>query len=74
MTMPMDKMKTCKFCATPSAELLSEEIGTDENGNPVRIHVDCDGQNLRYYDDFCSSIVTRRIYFCPMCGRRCENG
>ncbi len=68
------ELKPCKFCDTPQAELITVEIGTDENDDPFQIHVDCDGQNLRYFDDFCSTIATRRINFCPMCGRRLNDG
>jgi hypothetical protein len=65
-----DMVIKCKFCVIPHADLLFAEFGVDENDNPVNFHVDIDGQNIRYFDDFCSSIVSRQINYCPMCGRR----
>ena len=67
-------MINCIFYVAPYADLLCEEIGEDEHGTPVQIRVDCDGQNIRYYDDFCSTIATRKINFCPMCGRNLNDG
>ena len=69
-----DKVLACEFCVTPHSDLLFDEIGVDEKGIPVNIHVDVDGQNIRFYDDYCSIIVTRKINYCPNCGRRLNGG
>ena len=64
---------SCKYCFPPYKDLLNVELGEDEEGCAVYYHVNCDGQNLRGYDDFCTAICFIEINYCPVCGRRLDD-
>lgn len=67
-------MTDCNYCNLPFTNLLSVELGEDEEGTPVDFYVYCDGQRLVGCDSLAVSIVTRQINYCPMCGRRLNDG
>jgi hypothetical protein len=61
----------CVFCEVPYVSILTVELGEYENGDPVELYIDTDGQNLRAFDNDPknSEVTAMPIKYCPMCGR-----